>query len=265
MKKLIFKGAATALVTPMNDDRSINIDKIKEVAENQISNNIDALVVNGTTGEASTLSADEQARIIRAVCSQAAGRVPIIAGSGSNDTERALTLSKQAKDCGADALLIVTPYYNKTSQNGLISHYFYIADRVDLPIIVYNVPSRTGVNIKPETYRELARHKNIVACKEAGGNVADMIRAMDLCGDELYFYTGNDELIVPSLSVGAMGVISVVSNIIPNDIHNLCSLCFEGRYALAAQKQTELIRLIDALFSDVNAVPIKTAMNILKL
>ncbi|MBR6693716.1 MAG: 4-hydroxy-tetrahydrodipicolinate synthase [Clostridia bacterium] len=263
MKKLIFKGAATAIVTPMNDDRSINFSKIKEVTENQILNGINALVVNGTTGEASTLSADEQAKTIAAVCEQSAGRVPIIAGAGSNDTMRALMLAKQAEELGADALLIVTPYYNKTSQNGIISHYTYIADRVDLPIIVYNVPQRTGVNIKPETYRELSRHKNIVAAKEASGDIPALIRAIDLCGDELYFYSGNDDIIVPSLSVGGMGVISVASNILPRDIADICNSCFRGNYKEAAKRQVELIRLIDALFCDVNPVPVKTAMNIL--
>jgi len=263
LKKLIFKGAATAIVTPMNDDRSINFSKIKEVTENQILNGINALVVNGTTGEASTLSADEQAKNIAAVCEQSAGRVPIIAGAGSNDTMRALMLAKQAEELGADALLIVTPYYNKTSQNGIISHYTYIADRVDLPIIVYNVPQRTGVNIKPETYRELSRHKNIVAAKEASGDIPALIRAIDLCGDELYFYSGNDDIIVPSLSVGGMGVISVASNILPRDIADICNSCFRGNYKEAAKRQVELIRLIDALFCDVNPVPVKTAMNIL--
>ncbi len=262
MKKLIFKGAATALVTPMNEDRSINFTKIKEVTENQILSGINALVVNGTTGEASTLSSDEQALAIKTVCDQTAGRVPVIAGAGSNDTERALFLARQAKDMGADALLIVTPYYNKTSQNGLIEHYFYIADRVSLPIIVYNVPSRTGVNIKPETYKELSRHNNIVACKEANGDITSLIRSMDLCGDDMSFYSGNDDQIVPFLSLGGVGVISVLSNLLPQKVCEICDSCLLGDFKKAAEEQIKYIRLIDALFCDVNPIPIKEALNI---
>ncbi len=262
MKKLIFRGAATALVTPMNEDRSINLSKIKEVAENQIKSGINALVVNGTTGEASTLSSDEHAETIAAVCEIANGKVPVIAGAGSNDTAHALYLAKQAQSLGADALLIVTPYYNKTSQNGLIEHYFYIADRVSLPIIVYNVPARTGVNIKPETYRELSRHKNIVAAKEASGDITSLIRSLDLCGDDLYFYSGNDDLITPFLSLGGVGVISVLSNLLPETVAKICELCFLGDYEKAAAMQIEHIGLIDALFSDVNPVPIKEALNL---
>ncbi len=263
MKKLIFKGAATALVTPMNEDRSINFSKIKEVTENQIESGINALVVNGTTGEASTLSADEQAATIKAVCEQANGRVPIIAGAGSNDTARALLLAKQAEETGADALLIVTPYYNKTSQNGLIEHYYHIADNVNLPIIVYNVPSRTGVNIKPETYKELSRHKNIVACKEANGDITSVIRSIDLCGDEMHFYSGNDDQITPFMSIGGMGVISVLSNLMPGNVCDMCNACLNGDYKKAAELQIKYMRLIDALFCDVNPVPVKEALNIL--
>lgn len=263
MKKLIFRGAATALVTPMNDDRSVNFEKIKELTENQIISGINALVVNGTTGEASTLSADEQFETIKVVSETAAGRVPIIAGAGSNDTSRALMLAKNAETAGADALLIVTPYYNKTSQNGLIEHYFYIADRVMLPIIVYNVPSRTGVNIKPETYKELSRHKNIVACKEANGDISSLVRSMELCGNDMHFYSGNDDQIVPFLSLGGDGVISVAANILPAEISNVCKQCFNGDYSTAASLQKKYIRLIDALFCDVNPMPIKEAMNYL--
>ncbi len=265
MKKLIFKGAATAIVTPMNDDGSINLSKIKEVTENQISENIDALIACGTTGEASTLSSDEQKSIIKAVVDAADGRVPIIAGAGSNDTERAVFLAQNAEEAGADALLVVTPYYNKTSQRGIIEHYNYIADSVNIPIIVYNVPSRTGVTIKPETYKELSRHKNIVAAKEASGDLVSLMRAINLCGDELYFYSGNDDIIVPFMSVGGVGVISVLSNILPNDVHNMCSLCFSGDYKSAAEYQLRYMNLIDSLFSDVNPIPIKAAMNKLGL
>lgn len=263
MKKLIFRGAATALVTPMNEDRSINFAKIKEISENQILSGINALVVNGTTGEASTLSTDEQALTIKAVCEQTAGRVPVIAGAGSNDTMRALYLAQQAEAMGADALLIVTPYYNKTSQSGLIEHYNYIAERVSLPIIVYNVPSRTGVNIKPETYKELSRHKNIVACKEASGDVSSLARSMDLCGDDMYFYSGNDDQIVPFLSLGGVGVISVLSNILPKKVCEICNACFQGDYKNASREQIEHMGLIDALFCDVNPIPVKAAMNML--
>ena len=263
MKKPIFQGAATAIITPMNEDRSVNYEKLKELTENQITNGIDALVVCGTTGESATVSYEEHAAIIKTVANAAKKRVPVIAGTGTNDTLRALTLAKNATEAGADALLIVTPYYNKTSQDGLIEHYKYIADRVTLPIILYNVPSRTGVNILPSTYKALSMHKNIVAVKEANGDISALSQSINLCGDNLDFYSGNDDQTIPFLSLGAKGVISVASNIIPNEMHKMCSQYFEGNTKEAAAMQIKYTPLFNALFCDVNPVPVKEAMNIL--
>lgn len=265
MKKLIFSGAATALVTPMNNDCSINYDKVKELVENQIDKNIDALVINGTTGESATVRDAEFEKILYYALEQANGRVPFIAGVGSNNTAHSASLAKVAKKLGADALLVVTPYYNKTSQNGLIKHYNYIADQTDLPIIVYNVPSRTGLNIKPETYKELAKHPNIVASKEANGDVSSLAKSIYLCGDELVFYSGNDDQIVPFLALGCKGVISVTSNLFPEYIHNICKDFFDGNIELSRQKQIDILKLIELLFCDVNPIPIKEAMNILNM
>ena len=263
MKKLIFKGAATAIVTPMHDDRTINFEKLKELTENQILKGIDALVVCGTTGESATVSDEEHREIIKTVVDTAAGRVPVIAGTGSNNTSHALYLSQSATEVGADALLLVTPYYNKASQSGLIEHYNYIADRTSLPIILYNVPSRTGVNIKPKTYKELSKHPNIVAVKEANGDVSALCESISLCQDELVFYSGNDDAIIPFLSLGCKGVISVASNILPYEIHKICADYFIGNTDEAVLSQIKYITLFKALFCDVNPIPIKEAMNIL--
>lgn len=265
MKKLIFSGAATALVTPMNEDRSINYEKIKELVENQIINGIDALVINGTTGESPTVTDEEFEKIVYTAVKQSAGRVPIIAGAGSNNTLHSVYLAKTAQKCGADGLLIVTPYYNKTSQKGLVRHYTHIADQTDLPIIVYNVPSRTSLNIKPETYKELAKHPNIVACKEANGDISSLARSIDLCGEELCFYSGNDDQIVSFMSLGCRGVISVVSNILPYTVHKICLDFANGNILRARKEQLKLLKLIDLLFCDVNPIPIKEAMNQLGL
>lgn len=261
MKKLIFKGAATAIVTPMNDDFSVNYSKLKELTENQIEKGIDALVVCGTTGESSTLSASEHFNVIKTVVTQAGGRIPVIAGAGSNSTSHSVELCKSAENAGADALLLVTPYYNKTSQKGLIAHYNHIADNTSLPIILYNVPSRTGVNIKPETYRELSLHKNIVAVKEANSDVAALAESMALCGDNLTFYSGNDDTIVPFMSLGALGVISVLSNVLPYETHKMCDDYLNGDTGSAAAAQIKYMGLIKALFCDVNPIPVKDAMN----
>lgn len=263
MKKIVFKGAATALITPMNADGSINYAALENLVEDQITNGIDALVICGTTGEGSTLDHEEHVSVIAASAKKAAGRVPIIAGSGSNDTAYAVTLSKEALDAGADALLMVTPYYNKTSQAGLIAHYTYVADRIDAPIILYNVPSRTGVNIKPETYFELSKHKNIVATKEANSDIASIAKTAYLCGDELNIYSGNDDQIVPVMSLGGLGVISVLSNVLPKQTHEMCSLMLAEKTSQAANMQKKYMQLIDALFCDVNPIPVKQAMNLL--
>ena len=263
MKKLIFQGVATAIITPMNDDGSVNFEKLKELTENQIQNGIDALVVCGTTGESATVSYEEHTNIIKTVVETTKGRIPVIAGAGSNDTVRAVTLSNNAIKAGADALLIVSPFYNKTSQEGIVAHYNYIADRVSAPVIVYNVPSRTGVNILPKTYQKLAEHPNIVAVKEANGDISALAESLSLCEDNLVFYSGNDDQTIPFLSLGAKGIISVASNIIPKEMHNLCYDYFEGNVSVAAKNQLKYTKLFKLLFCDVNPVPVKEALNIL--
>ena len=263
MKQLVFKGAATALVTPMKADESVDYSRLESLVEEQIQGGIDALVICGTTGEKSTLRYDEHVKVIEVAAKQCAGRVPIIAGTGSNDTVYSVELCHDAEQAGADALLMVTPYYNKTSQAGLVAHYQYIADRVNKPIILYNVPSRTGVAIKPETYRELAKHPRIVAVKEANGDLSSIARTRYLCGDDLTIYSGNDDQIVPILSLGGMGVISVLSNLVPGKVHELCAHYFAGETEEAARMQIAYTGLINALFSDVNPIPVKTAMNLL--
>ena len=215
MKNTIFKGAGVALVTPMKDDFSINFDKLEELVEFQIAGHTDAIIVCGTTGEASTLSRAEHLEAVKHVIEVTNKRVPVIAGSGSNDTAFAIETSRRAKELGADGLLCVTPYYNKTSQAGLIAHYTKLANEVKAPIILYNVPSRTGVNIKPETYFQLSKHKNIVAVKEASGDISAVLKIRALCKDNLNIYSGNDDQIVPMLSLGSLGVISVLSNVAP--------------------------------------------------
>ena len=263
MKKRIFEGCATAIVTPMNKDGSVNEQAFKDLVEEQIVGGIDALVVCGTTGESAVLSHEEHIRVIEIAVQQAAGRVPIIAGTGSNDTAYAVRLSKEAIELGADALLMVTPYYNKTSQAGLIAHYNYIADRVDAPIIVYNVPSRTGVNIKPETYLELSKHPNIVAAKEANGDISSVLKTISLCGDNLTIYSGNDDQTVPMMALGAKGVISVISNILPGEFHNLTKLCLDGDFKTATEMSVKYSDLMDYMFIDVNPIPVKEAMNLM--
>lgn len=263
MKKTIFTGAAVALVTPFLEDGSVNYKKLEELIEYQIANNTDAIVACGTTGEASTLTDEEHKDVIKFTVDKVAGRIPVIAGTGSNDTAYSLELSQFAKEVGADAHLQVTPYYNKTTQKGLIKHFEYVADRVDLPMILYNVPGRTGMNILPETYGELCKHPNIVAAKEANGDVAALVKTMDICGDELDIYSGDDGLIVPMMSLGAKGVISVLSNIKPKETHEICQLFMDGKIAESAKMQKAYNNLINALFIETNPIPVKTAMNVL--
>lgn len=263
MKKRIFVGAATALITPMYADGTVNYEVLDSIIEEQIEKGIDALVICGTTGEAATLNHEDHVKVIAAAVKKANGRVPIIAGTGSNDTAYSVELSNEALAVGADALLLVTPYYNKTSQAGLIAHYNYIADHVDAPIILYNVPSRTGVNILPETYLELSKHPNIVAAKEANGDIASVIKTKALCGDNLDIYSGNDDQIIPVMSVGGIGVISVLSNVAPTETHDMCQLYLDGKVKEAADMQIKYIDLINALFSDVNPIPVKEAMEIM--
>lgn len=263
MKKRIFTGAATALITPMNEDGSVNFDRLSSLVDEQITGGIDALVICGTTGEKSTLNYDEHVKVIETAAKAINGRVPLIAGTGSNDTVYSVGLCADAEKAGADAFLMVTPYYNKTSQHGLVAHYNYIADRVNKPIILYNVPSRTGVAIKPETYKELSKHPNIVAVKEANGDIASIAKTRYLCGDELDFYSGNDDQTVPIMSLGGIGVISVMSNFLPGVMHRMCAEYLSGNTDEAMNLQIKYTGLMNALFSDVNPIPVKAAMNIL--
>ncbi len=263
MKKTIFTGAATALVTPMNPDASVNYDVLRSLVNEQIEAGIDALVICGTTGEKSTLSYKEHVKVIEEAIKTADGRVPIIAGAGSNDTVYSVGLCKEAISLGADALLSVTPYYNKASQAGLIAHYNYIADRIDKPLIVYNVPSRTGVSIQPETYLELSKHENIVAIKEANGDISSVAKTKQLVGDALDIYSGNDDQIIPMMALGGKGVISVLSNIVPKETHEMCAAFLKGDTEKARDLQLKYIPFINALFSDVNPIPVKEAMNLM--
>ncbi len=263
MKKRIFTGAATALVTPMNSDGSVNYKRLETLVDEQINGGIDALVICGTTGEKSTLRYDEHLKVIEVAAKQANKRVPIIAGTGSNDTVYSVELCNDAENVGADAFLMVAPYYNKTSQAGLVAHYNYIADRVNKPIILYNVPSRTGVAIAPETYKELSKHPNIVATKEANGDLSAIAKTKYLCGDDLDIYSGNDDQIVPIMSLGGIGVISVLSNIMPNETHKICEYYLNGKEKIAGEMQIKYTGLINALFCDVNPTPVKTAMNLI--
>lgn len=265
MKKRVFTGAATALITPMNDDGSVNFERLSTLVDEQIKGGIDALVICGTTGEKSTLGYDEHIRVIETAAKANGGRVPLIAGTGSNDTVYSVGLCADAEKAGADAFLMVTPYYNKTSQRGLVAHYNYIADRVNKPIILYNVPSRTGVAIKPETYKELSKHPNIVAVKEANGDLSSVAKTRYLCGDDLDIYSGNDDQTVPIMSLGGIGVISVMSNFLPQVMHEICAEYLNGNTAKAAELQIKYTGLMNALFSDVNPIPVKAAMNLLGL
>ena len=263
MKKTIFKGAGVALVTPMNSDESVNYAELEKLIDFQIANGTDAIITCGTTGESATLSEDEHSEVIRFTIEKVNGRVPVVAGTGGNNTEAVLKKSLHAEELGADGLLIVTPYYNKTSQKGLVEHYNYIADRVNTPIILYNVPSRTGVNIKPETYFELSKHQNICAVKEANGDISSVAKTISLCGDNLAVYSGSDDQIVPILSLGGIGVISVFSNICPKECHNLIKSFLDGDAALSAKMQIKYLELMNAMFCDVSPVPVKEALNMM--
>ncbi len=263
MKKTIFQGSGVAIVTPMNSDGSINYKVFEEIIEFQISNETDSIIVCGTTGESATLNHEEHCKVIQYCVEKVNGRVPVIAGTGSNDTKYALELSLEAQKLGVDALLSVTPYYNKTSQSGLIKHYNYIADGVDLPIILYNVPSRTGCNIIPETYLELSKHPNIVGIKEANGDISSVVKTISICGDNIDIYSGNDEQAIPIMSVGGKGVISVFANICPKISHDICSKFLNGDIKESNKIQREYYELMSDLFCDVNPIPVKAAMNIL--
>ncbi len=263
MKTTVFTGAAVAIVTPMYDDGSINFDELGRLIDFNIENGTDAIVICGTTGESATMTDDEHIECIRFAVERTAKRVPVIAGTGSNHTEYAVNLSKKAQELGADALLCVTPYYNKTSQAGLIAHFTAVANAVELPIILYSVPSRTGVNITPETCLALSKVPNIVAIKEASGNISQIAKIAALCGDDLAIYSGNDDQIVPVMSLGGKGVISVLSNCMPKETHDIAQLCLDGDYKTANEKFLKVLDFANTLFCDVNPIPVKEALNMM--
>ncbi len=258
-KKTIFTGAGVAIVTPMNADGSLNLQKFRELIEDQIQNGIDSIIACGTTGESPTLNHEEHTAVLRVAVEQTAGRVPVIAGTGSNDTAYCIQLSKEAEKLGVDGLLLVSPYYNKTSQRGLVAHYTAVADAVDLPIVLYNVPGRTGVDIKPQTVAELAKHPRIVAIKQANGNIASVAEIASLC--DIDIYSGNDNEIVPMLALGGKGVISVIANIVPRETHEMCQKWFDGDIEGSCRMQLDYLELAQAMFADVNPIPVKEAMN----
>lgn len=263
-KTTIFTGAAVAIVTPFKNNQ-VDYESLAALIERQIENSTDAIVICGTTGESSTLTDEEHKECIRFCVEKTAGRVPVIAGTGSNDTDYAISLSKYACEVGVDGLLLVTPYYNKATPKGLIKHFTAIADATDKPIILYNVPSRTGVNISLPVYKELAKHDRIVAAKEASGNISAVAALAEACGNSLDIYSGNDDQIVPILSLGGKGVISVLSNVVPKDTHDIVALWNEGKTKESLALQLKYLDLINALFCEVNPVPVKTAMGLMGL
>ena len=263
MKNLIFNNSAVALVTPFDKNDNVDYEMLGELIEFHIASGTSAIVVCGTTGESPSLSHDEKIQITKESVKIAAGRIPIIAGTGSNNFLSAKTLSVEAQNCGADALLVITPYYNKTSQKGLIRYFYDIADAVDIPIIMYDVPSRTGMEIKLESYKELSRHPNIAAVKDAKGDLDKIIGIKRICGDDMQIYSGCDELIVPYMSCGANGVISVCANIYPEYIAKLCNYCEINDYGSAWELQKKLYDVNKALFSSVNPIPVKSAMKLI--
>ena len=259
MKNTIFTGMATAIVTPMHTDGSIDYEALSRFVEFQIGSGINGLVVMGTTGENATIEPEDQKKVIAYTVEKVAGRVPVIAGTGTNNTEHVLHNTRNACQVGADAVLVVTPYYNKATQNGLITHFTAVADESTLPVILYNVPSRTGCNLLPKTVAKLSEHPNIAAIKEATGSLAQMIEIMHLCGDKIDVYSGEDGLTVPMMAMGAKGTISVLSNVVPRQSVAMTDACLRGDYAAAAKMQCDLLPLINALFSEVNPIPAKAA------
>ena len=259
MKKTIFKGAGVAIITPFTED-GVNFEELSRIIEDQIKGGTDAIVITGTSGESATMTDEEHRAAIKCAVDTVKGRIPVIAGTGSNVTSYAIELSKYAESVGADAVLVVTPYYNKCTQKGLIAHYKAIAESINIPIVLYDVPSRTGVGIQIPTYVELAKIPNIVAVKEANGDLSKILRLRAACGDSLDVYSGNDDQIVPILSLGGKGVISVLSNVAPKETHDMCQLYFDGKAEEAGKMQIAYADLIDALFCEVNPIPVKVAM-----
>ena len=262
MKKILFEGCATAIATPFTKN-GVNLEEFAKLVEDQIQNGVDALVVCGTTGESATMTEEERLSTIKCAVETSHGRVPIIAGTGSNNTDAVIEMNKKVEKLGVDGVLIVTPYYNKTTQQGLMTHYKTIAENTKLPIILYNVPSRTGVNIIPETALELSKIENIVAIKEASGDLSQVAKIASLCRENLTIYSGNDDQIIPILSLGGKGIISVLSNIKPQFTHNMCYNFFNGDIEQATKMQLDAIPLINALFSEVNPIPVKAALNMI--
>ena len=262
MKKIVFKGCGTAIITPFTEN-GVNFDEFRKMIEFQISEGVDSIIVCGTTGESSTMTTEEKKETIKFAIDIANKRVPIIAGTGGNCTKSVIEMSKYAESVGADAVLVVTPYYNKTTQSGLIAHYKAIAKSISIPIILYNVPSRTGLNITPVTCLELSKIDNIVALKEASGNISQVAEISNLCKDNLTIYSGNDDQILPVLSLGGLGVISVLSNVIPKDVHNMVQDFLNGNIKEATKLQLATLKLTSALFSEVNPIPVKAACNMM--
>ncbi len=263
MKNPIFTGAGVAIITPFTADGKVNEKVLAEIIEYQISHSTDAIVICGTTGESATLDHNEHTQAIKVAVDVTAGRIPVIAGTGSNDTAYALKLSNDAEKLGVDGLLMVTPYYNKASQEGLIKHFNYVADRVSTPIILYNVPSRTGCEIKPETYAELAKHKMIYAAKEATGNLSSIAKTISLVPEDFAIYSGNDDQITPIMSLGGKGVISVLSNILPQVAHDIAQTALDGDFKKSAELQLKYLELCNAMFMDVNPIPVKVTMRLM--
>lgn len=263
MKNCLFKGAGVALITPMHKNGSVNYEKLKELVNWQIDNKTDAIIACGTTGESSTLDDQEHREVIEEVVKETNGRVPVIAGTGSNNTQYAIELSKEAENLGADGVLVVSPYYNKTSQLGLVKHYSAIADNINIPLIIYDIPPRTGCKISIDTFKILADHHNIVGVKAASGVISDVATLAAECGDRLDIYSGNDDQIIPIMSLGGKGVISVISNVIPKETHDICQLYLDGECHKSTKMQLEFIDLVHKLFIDVNPIPVKDAMNMM--
>ncbi len=264
MKAPLFTGAATALITPFRDDKP-DLESFSRLIEAQYDGGVTALLICGTTGEAATLTAAEKETLIRHAVRQNNGRMKLFAGIGSNNTKEALETARLASDCGVDAVMMVTPYYNKSTQAGLVEHFTYVADRIDRPLVLYNVPSRTGIGIEPETYAILADHPNINGVKEASGSIGAFAKTKALCGDRLNFWSGNDSDTVAMMAFGAKGVVSVASNLVPDVVSRLCALCEAGNYAAAAALNERYMELFSGLFCEVNPIPIKTAMGLLGL
>ena len=263
MKQPLFTGSATALVTPFRADGSVDTEAFARQLDFQLDNGTDALFVCVTTSETPTLTQEEYDALVRIAVEKAKGHVPVVAGAGSNNTARSLELARHAESLGANGVLLVTPYYNKTSQAGLVRHFTTVADQIQIPVLVYNVPSRTGCNIKPETYRELSKHPNIIGTKEANGDISSVAKTLALCGDDFIVYSGNDDQVLPIMALGGKGVVSVFSNILPREMHEIASACLQGDWEKARRDFLNWVDVMEALFFDVNPIPVKEAMNLM--